>query len=177
MNRRDFIRAGIGVGLCGMASASSQESKRPNILWITMDDARADTLGCYGRSWARTPHMDAIAAAGVRFETAIVQNPVCVPSRLSMKSGHYPHVFGKTAMGKPAAVEPAYMKRVREVPNLLAAWSRAGMAPVNIGKTHAYQRDWGYHKDVPRTSTVFGQARDAKLKIGCGRPAARTRLS
>jgi arylsulfatase A-like enzyme len=172
MNRREFIRTGVGAGLaCGMAVTSSglrasdrKPSKRPNILWIMMDDGRADTLGCYGRSWARTPHMDALAATGVRFETAIVQNPVCVPSRRSMKSGHYPHTFGATAMGKPAAVEPAYLKRARDVPNLLNAWKEIGMAPVNIGKTHAYQRDWGYRQDVAPDFDVNGRTRDEKLR-------------
>jgi arylsulfatase A-like enzyme len=115
MDRREFIKTGIGAGLAcgagarGLGAAGGSNTRRPNILWIMMDDARADTLGCYGRSWARTPQMDALAAHGVRFETAIVQNPVCVPARRSMKSGHYPHTFGVTAMGKPAAVEPAYM--------------------------------------------------------------------
>ena len=181
MNRRDFIKTSVGAGLCGVAIASQNpKSRRPNILWITMDDARADTLGCYGRSWAKTPHMDAIAATGVRFETAIVQNPVCVPSRLSMKSGHYPHVFGKTAMGKPAVVAPEYLKRAREVPNLLTAWTQVGMAPVNIGKTHAYQRDWGFQKDVPADFDVLGRTRDEKLnarlkEAGCTYPAVVTK--
>ncbi|HNS19440.1 MAG TPA: sulfatase-like hydrolase/transferase [Sedimentisphaerales bacterium] len=168
MNRRDFIKMGIGAGLGGLALTSvragaGHETRRPNILWITMDDARADTLGCYGRPWVRTPHMDALAARGVRFETAIVQNPVCVPSRLSMKSGHYPHTFGITAMGKPASVTPEYMKRAREVPNLLNAWKDIGMAPVNLGKTHAHQRDWAYQQDVSEDFDVLGRPRDAKL--------------
>ena len=188
MNRRDFIRTGVGATLaCGAAMASVRSSaaaegkrRRPNILWIMMDDARADTLGCYGRRWAKTPHMDAIAASGVRFETAIVQNPVCVPSRKSMKSGHYPHTFGLTAMGKPAAIQPTYMKRAREVPNLLDAWTRIGMAPVNIGKTHAYRNDWGYKQDVPRNFDVLGRPRNEALKArlkqaGCEYPAVVTK--
>jgi arylsulfatase A-like enzyme len=181
MNRRDFIKTTVGAGLCGVAIASENpKSRRPSILWITMDDARADTLGCYGRSWVKTPHMDALAIGGVRFETAIVQNPVCVPSRWSMKSGHYPHTFGKTAMGRPAAAAPEYMSRVREVPNLLTAWTQIGMAPVNIGKTHAYTRDWGYQKDVPADFDVLGRPRDAKLDArlkdaGCKYPAVVTK--
>ena len=108
--------------------------------------------------------MDALAANGVRFETAIVQNPVCVPSRISMKSGHYPHTFGVTAMGKPAAVEPAYMKEAHDVPNLLNAWKEIGIPPINIGKTHVYQRDWGYQKDVPVDFDATGQPRDEKIR-------------
>jgi arylsulfatase A-like enzyme len=181
MNRRDFIKTSLGVGICGMAVASGQSpGRRPNILWITMDDARADTLGCYGRSWAKTPHMDAIAARGVRFETAIVQNPVCVPSRWSMKSGHYPHTFGSMEMGKPAAAAPAYAGRVREVPNLLTAWTRTGMPPVNVGKTHAYTRQWGRQQDVSADFDVFGRPRDAQLAArlkdaGCTYPAVVTK--
>ena len=66
MNRREFIKTASGAGLCCMASRlfadSDTNRRRPNILWIMMDDGRADTLGCYGRSWVRTPHMDALAA-------------------------------------------------------------------------------------------------------------------
>jgi iduronate 2-sulfatase len=171
MNRREFIRTGVGAGLaCGvgvtshrLCASERKSSRRPNVLWIIMDDGRADALGCYGRGWARTPQIDALAARGVRFETAIVQNPVCVPSRQSMKSGHYAHTFGVTAMGKPAAVRPAYMKKAHEVPNLLPAWRSIGMAPVNIGKTHAYQRDWDYQEDVAPDFDVNGRPRDERL--------------
>ncbi|MBN2270286.1 MAG: sulfatase-like hydrolase/transferase, partial [Sedimentisphaerales bacterium] len=52
-----------------------------------LDDGRADALGCYGKNWAKTPHLDRLAERGVRFATAVVQNPVCVPSRTSMKTG------------------------------------------------------------------------------------------
>jgi len=170
MDRRKFIRTGIGAGLaCGAGASglfadSGSNPRRPNILWIMMDDGRADTIGCYGRAWARTPHMDALAADGVRFETAIVQNPVCVPSRISMKSGHYPHEFGVTEMGKPAAVPPAYVKEAREASNLLNAWKEIGIRLVNIGKTHAYQRDWDYQKDVAADFDVFGRTRNEKTK-------------
>ncbi|MBN1505520.1 MAG: sulfatase-like hydrolase/transferase [Sedimentisphaerales bacterium] len=169
MDRREFIRTGIGAGFAGgvtlnrLCEAEGGPPRRPNVLWIMMDDARADAIGCYGRSWARTPYMDALAADGVRFETAIVQNPVCVPSRISMKSGHYPHTFGVTAMGKPAVVEPAYRKKAHDVPNLLNAWKETGIPLVNIGKTHAYQRDWSYQRDVTPDFDVLGRARNEKI--------------
>jgi len=172
MNRREFIRISLAAPLAGatamtiqpLAAAANASAKRPNILWIMLDDGRADALGCYGKHWAKTPHLDALAANGVRFETAIVQNPVCVPSRKSMKSGHYAHTFGLTAMGKPTATPAAYMKKAREVPNLLDAWKTIGMAPINVGKTHAYRKDWAEQKDVAPAFNVLGQPRTDAVK-------------
>ncbi len=172
MNRRKFIKTSIGAGLAGNAAfgqmrgrAGKRKSKRPNILWIMMDDGRADAVGCYGKNWAQTPNMDRIASQGVRFETAIVQNPVCVPSRKSMKSGHYPHTFGITAMGKPASVPPTYMKKAEpNVPNLLNLWKEVGINPVNVGKRHAYQKDWINKGDRGALIDFFGNPRGAEGK-------------
>ncbi len=63
---------------------------RPNILWICTDQQRWDTLGCYGNSFVRTPHLDKLAARGVLFERAFCQSPVCTPSRASILTGRYP---------------------------------------------------------------------------------------
>jgi len=171
MNRRQFLKRSLGVSLAGglavatgVSAAQRTMAKRPNILWIMLDDGRADALGCYGKPWARTPHLDALAAGGVRFETAIVQNPVCVPSRKSMKSGQYPHTFGLTAMGKSTPTPGAYMKRAHDVSNLLEAWDAIDMAPINIGKTHAYRDDWARKRDIGPVFDVLGRPRSAAIK-------------
>ncbi|MDA8296716.1 MAG: sulfatase-like hydrolase/transferase [Actinomycetota bacterium] len=62
----------------------------PNILWIQTDEHRPDSLGCYGSAWARTPALDALARSGTRFENAVCQSPVCVPSRTSQLTARYP---------------------------------------------------------------------------------------
>jgi arylsulfatase A-like enzyme len=121
----------------------------PNVLWIMLDDGRADALGCYGAPWAKTPNLDALAANGVRFETAVVQNPVCTPARTCMKTGLYAHQTGVIAMGKPATTPAAYQKDVRpELPHLLQGWIAAGVRPVNIGKVHAFQSDFNHIGDL-----------------------------
>ncbi len=131
---------------------------RPSILWIMLDDGRADALGSYGRSWALTPHMDRIAAAGVRFETAIVQNPVCIPSRTSMKASLYAHETGIMAMGKPAQTRGLYRKEVRaQYPSLLEKWGNAGIRPENVGKVHAFRQDWLHHGDPPADLDSHGK--------------------
>lgn len=75
-------------------------SKPPNILWICTDQQRFDTLSCYGNSWVTTPHLDALAASGVRFENAFCQSPVCTPSRASFLTGRYPRTTRCRANGQ-----------------------------------------------------------------------------
>ncbi|HRU04214.1 MAG TPA: sulfatase-like hydrolase/transferase [Candidatus Brocadiia bacterium] len=64
---------------------------RPNILLITTDQQRWDTLGCYGAPGAHTPNLDRLAAEGTLFEQCYCTNPICTPSRSSMWTGlHLP---------------------------------------------------------------------------------------
>jgi len=64
--------------------------KRPNILWITTDQQRFDTLGCYGNQFVNTPNLDKMAKKGVQFMNAFSQSPVCTPSRGCFLTGRYP---------------------------------------------------------------------------------------
>ncbi len=126
----------------------------PNILWINLDDARADALGSYGKSWAQTPNMDMLASKGVRFHNAIVQNPVCVPSRNSMKSGYYAHETGPVGMGKVPEIQGDYidqlkMEQINNSPCLLDIWTDAGIKPVNVGKIHARHSSFDARGDAP----------------------------
>lgn len=64
--------------------------KRPNILWISTDQQRYDSLGCYGNPYVHTPNLDGLAQNGVLFKRAFCQSPVCTPSRASFLTGRYP---------------------------------------------------------------------------------------
>ena len=75
-----------------------------NILFIMADQLRADYLSCYGHPTLKTPHMDALAARGVRFSRAYVQAPVCGPSRMSTYTGRYVSSHGSTYNGVPLRV-------------------------------------------------------------------------
>ncbi|MDE3197677.1 MAG: sulfatase-like hydrolase/transferase, partial [Acidobacteriota bacterium] len=66
----------------------------PHVLLITLDTTRADHLGCYGSDRAQTPHLDALAAAGVVFERAISVAPLTLPAHASLFSGLYPAETG-----------------------------------------------------------------------------------
>lgn len=60
---------------------------RPNILLLLTDDQRADALGSAGHPFLQTPHLDALAARGQRFQNAFVTTPICAASRASILTG------------------------------------------------------------------------------------------
>ncbi|MXX03677.1 MAG: sulfatase-like hydrolase/transferase [Gemmatimonadetes bacterium] len=68
---------------------------RPNVILCICDQLRAFEVGCYGNEVVRTPHLDRLATEGVRFETAVSNNPVCMPARSCLLSGQY----SRTCMG------------------------------------------------------------------------------
>ena len=65
-----------------------------NLLFITTDQQRWDSLPCYGLDFIQTPAIDSLAAEGTVFENCIVPAPVCVPCRASWLSGQYPTTTG-----------------------------------------------------------------------------------
>lgn len=67
---------------------------RPNILLVTIDTLRADHVGAYGASSARTPNLDRLAAEGVRCVDAIAAAPITMPSHASLLTGLYPPAHG-----------------------------------------------------------------------------------
>jgi arylsulfatase A-like enzyme len=102
-------------------------TKPQNILWIMCDQLRFDYLSCYGHPHLKTPHIDALAARGVRFNRAYVQSPVCGPSRMSFYTGRYMRSHGSNWNGFPL--------RVGE-PTLGDALKAQGVRNVLAGKTH-----------------------------------------
>jgi arylsulfatase A-like enzyme len=71
------------------AAAAVETAKRPNVLFLAVDDLRPQ-LGCYGHAHMVTPHLDALAAAGTRFDLASCMVPVCGASRSSLMTGLRP---------------------------------------------------------------------------------------
>jgi arylsulfatase A-like enzyme len=90
------LRAGTGPALIGLAfvagwlgaAGSAAAQKRPNILWIVAENFSND-LGCYGQKNVATPHLDALAEAGIRYTNAFSTSPVCAPSRSCFMLGMY----------------------------------------------------------------------------------------
>ncbi len=108
-------------------------TRRPNILFITTDQQRWDSLSLYGRAGYRTPNLDRLAAEGVCWDRAYCPSPVCTPARVSMITGQYPTRHGAYQIG----MEPAPSLEGPTMGRLLA---EAGYATALIGKTHFVAR-------------------------------------
>jgi N-sulfoglucosamine sulfohydrolase len=97
---RESLADAAGVGGTAKPLAAAPERKMakagsPNILFITMDDMNWDSMGAYGCPVPEiTPHMDGLAAEGMRFQYAYNQTSSCVPSRNTYQTGRYPHTSG-----------------------------------------------------------------------------------
>jgi len=81
---------GSGPGVASVRGASA----RPNILWIGVDQMRADTPSCNGNPICKTPHIDRLAAEGVNFSRAYTNCCLCSPARASMLTGRYAFKHG-----------------------------------------------------------------------------------
>ncbi len=91
-SRRQFVATGAALAASrGVAGAA----ERPlNVLFLLTDQHHAGVLGCAGNPLVQTPHLDRLAAAGVRFATAYCPTPFCSPTRCSLLTGNYPHANG-----------------------------------------------------------------------------------
>lgn len=65
-----------------------------NVIFITIDTLRADHLGCYGDERIETPHIDALARAGVRFTNAYTAVPITLPAHTALFTGSFPMATG-----------------------------------------------------------------------------------
>ncbi len=97
------------------------------ILFITTDQQRFDTLGCNGGVLSRTPVLDALAAQGIRYERAVPQSVVCMPSRSTMLTGQHQRTHGVWMNGVPLPVD---------APSVATLLHDEGYRTALIGKAH-----------------------------------------
>ncbi|MEM7376109.1 MAG: sulfatase-like hydrolase/transferase [Pseudomonadota bacterium] len=98
-----------------------------NVLFIVCDEMARSAPGCYGNATAQTPHIDALAASGVRFSRAITPSPICIPARASLATGLAVHEHGCWSSAQAfAGAQPTWMHRLRD----------RGADVVSIGKLH-----------------------------------------
>ncbi len=120
--------------LTHLASAAGQENKprRPNIIFILADDLGYGDLGCYGQKQIQTPHLDRMAAEGMRFSQFYAGSTVCAPSRSVLMTGLH---LGHTRVRGNAGPEKSGAQMLQDADVTLAEVLKSnGYATGLIGK-------------------------------------------
>ena len=128
------------IFILGVASPAVSEDK-PNILFISVDDLAA-SLGCYGDLIAKTPHIDRLAATGVRFDRAYNQLPLCNPTRASVMTGMRPDRI------KVYDLDRHFRDEVPDAVTLSQQFIKSGYFAARVGKI--------YHYNVPASIGTDG---------------------
>ena len=92
--RREFLRAAgaaAGAAAFGRAAPAGQAPpRRPNVVFVFIDDMGYADLSCFGNRRVKTPNIDRLAAGGIRLTSFYVNSPICSPSRVAVTTGQYP---------------------------------------------------------------------------------------
>jgi len=125
----------------GLSASAAEPAARTNVLFIIVDDLTT-TLSCYGDRDARTPHMDALAARGVRFDRAYTQFSLCNPTRAAFLTGCYAErtqVYDLTT---------SFRKAMPDAVTLPQLFKNAGFTAGRIGKVFHVSDDAWTQLDV-----------------------------
>ncbi|MCX7006257.1 MAG: sulfatase-like hydrolase/transferase, partial [Kiritimatiellaeota bacterium] len=170
MNRRNFLRtAGAGLAafslpVCrtvsaeqGTGTAPAAVGGKPNIIFVLSDDVGLGDIGCYGSDHFKTPHIDALARGGTRFEYNYAM-PLCGPSRCLAMTGRYPFRTGLISNQSANALEghkeimiPTVMKKAGYATACVGKWGQMPFGPGEWGfeeylSTHGSGRYWAEQK-------------------------------
>jgi len=158
MNRRNFLKT-LGLGALGLACSNgrarrAQSESKPNFVLIVADDLGYGDIGCYGHASNRTPHLDAMAAEGMKFTDFHSNGPMCSPTRAALLTGRYQHRFGRAFEGALSAKAHADMGLPLDAVTIPEALKKAGYATGMLGKWHL-----GYNPPYLPTQHGFDEFR------------------
>ena len=141
------------VAFAGAARTSAAPARRPNILFIMADDLGYADVSSYGRADFETPHIDSLAAAGMRFTQAYANSAVCSATRTALITGRYQY---RLPVGLEEPVGGREVGIPSSHPTLPSLLDAAGYETALVGKWHlgplpkfgplqsGYRHFWGY---------------------------------
>jgi len=137
LTRRAMLRDSLGTLALtiGGKSAFAQAASPPNIVFIMADDLGYADLSCYGHPDIKTPHIDALAAKGVRFLHAYANSPVCSATRVALMTGRYQYRL-RLGLEEPLLNIREDVGLPPEHPTLPSLLKKAGYQTMLIGKWH-----------------------------------------
>jgi len=129
-------KAVMSIALSILGSSTVISQNKPNILFIMTDQQSYNMMSCMGNKWLSTPNMDWIAANGYRFEKNYCVNPVSMPSRFSLLTGHYASEVG--VKENTTAYDNSKVQKIVASDGLGNIFRKAGYQTLYAGKTHLY---------------------------------------
>ncbi len=142
------------LGSSGPSSAA--DATKPNVVFILADDLGYGDLGCFGQKHIRTPHIDRLAAEGVRFTQAYAGETVCAPSRATLMTGqHNGHTFvrgnkeikpeGQVPMPANTFTVAHLMKRAGYATGLIGKWGLGHPDSASVPNKMGFDYFFGYN--------------------------------
>jgi uncharacterized sulfatase len=161
--RRSLRPLAALLGLISLTNlpAVSAESRPPNIIMVFIDDLGWGDFSCFGNPDAKTPHIDRLAAEGIRFSQFYVNSPICSPSRTALTTGQYPQRWRITSfLNNRADNERRGMAQWLDpkAPVLARFLQQAGYATGHFGKWHL-----GGQRDVADAPEITAYGFDTSL--------------
>ena len=129
-----------------------------NVILITVDTLRADKVGCYGATRAATPTMDAFAANGIRYERAISQTPLTLPSHTTIMTGTLPIFHGVRDNG--GFVVPS------ELVTMAESFKAKGYDTAAFVAAYVLDSKWGLNQGFDTYFDKFDLSRFEKISLG-----------
>ena len=162
--RRDFLKAaGLGAAALAMprwlSAGVKAQARKPNIVLILADDLGYGDLSSYGAKDLKTPHIDNLVAAGMRFNNFYANCPVCSPTRASLLTGRYPDLVGVPGvirthlrnnwgyLAPQAVLLPKLLKRAGYHAAIVGKW-HLGLESPNIPNVRGFDHFHGYLGDM-----------------------------
>lgn len=137
---------------------------KKNIILITADEFRYDSMGCAGNEIVETPSLDKLAGEAMRFENANSASPLCVPSRVSMFTGQY------VCTNNSIFFRPEDHVNLDRGSYFIETLKEKGYKIGIAGKNHAFTDDYfekwfDYREDYGHWGKVYGEIRESDQKV------------
>ena len=170
-----FFLGGLAPVGRAAAVAPPVRDERPNVVFILADDLGWNDTSLYGSSFYETPHLEALARRGLKFNQAYAASPLCSPTRASIMTGLAPARLGitqpechlpvavltkglqpTTPANQPMRTARSVTRLLTSYPTLAEAFRQAGYATAHFGKWHLGPEPYsplqhGFGSDVPHT--------------------------
>ena len=160
MKRRDFLKA-VGLSAAALVSpgcaGSPQRSgkrRKPNIVYIMLDELGYFELSCMGNKYIETPNIDRLAAEGTRFTQALAGGPVCAPTRCTLMTGQH---TGHCTVRKNSQVWPLraedipvaeVLKRAGYATGGFGKWGNGDRGTTGVPEKHGFDMFYGYYNQT-----------------------------